>query len=526
MKFQEGRTVGIDLGTTFSTLAYLNEEGVPVPIVNDDGEQELPSLILLANSGHVVVGPNKMRAAMEDPDNVVDRIKRHMGETEEEYKKTFDGKEITPEFLSALILKKLKQDAEKQLGKIGNAVITVPYYFNDLRRKATQDAGKIAGLHVIDIINEPTAATLTYAWKDNALGEMGESKKPRHVLVYDLGGGTFDVTVVSCAQNHFRVLATDGDVMLGGVDWNDRLLNYAADQFQQEHGIDFRGVASAEQMIRYECDQAKIALSRLEETIISCRCNGKSSSVQITRDQLEELTADLTQRTIDTTENVIEQANISAEQLDCLVMVGGSSLMPAVRNRLADVIGIAPFEDLSPFTAVAQGAAIHASILEAKHRKQQNGMGESLRRMLSSIKQTNVNSHGLGIVTRNPKNDKPYNYVMIPRNTKLPAEKRQKFVTNKDGQQRVHVKVLQGEAPDPSACVQIGDCRITDLPENLPKGSPVEVVYRFDESGRISVQAEEKTGSVSAKTEIERQGALDKSKIDILVDLADTYRVE
>ena len=328
MKFQEGRTVGIDLGTTFSTLAYLNEDGIPVPVVNDDGEQELPSLILLANSGHVVVGPNKMRAAMEDPDNVVDRIKRHMGETEEEYKKTFDGKEITPEFLSALILKKLKQDAEKQLGKIGNAVITVPYYFNDLRRKATQDAGKIAGLHVIDIINEPTAATLTYAWKDNALGEMGENEKPRHVLVYDLGGGTFDVTVVSCAQNHFRVLATDGDVMLGGVDWNDRLLNYAADQFQQEHGIDFREVATAEQMIRFECDQAKIALSQSEETNISCRCNGKSSSIQITRDQLEELTADLTQRTIDTTENVIEQANISAEQLDCLVMVGGSSLMP------------------------------------------------------------------------------------------------------------------------------------------------------------------------------------------------------
>ena len=526
MKFQEGRTVGIDLGTTFSTLAYLNEEGVPIPIVNDDGEQELPSLILLADSGHVVVGPNKMRAAMEDPDNVVDRIKRHMGETEDEYKKTFDGKEITPEFLSALILKKLKQDAEKQLGKIGNAVITVPYYFNDLRRKATQDAGKIAGLHVIDIINEPTAATLTYAWKDNALGEMAENEKPRHVLVYDLGGGTFDVTVVSCAQNHFRVLATDGDVMLGGVDWNDRLLNYAADQFQQEHGIDFREVASAEQMIRYECDQAKVALSQSEETMISCRCNGKSSSVQVTRDQLEELTADLTQRTIDTTENVIEQANISIEQLDCLVMVGGSSLMPAVRNRLADAIGISPFEDLSPFTAVAQGAAIHASILEAKHRKQQNGMAESLRKMLSSIKQTNVNSHGLGIVTRNPKNEKPYNYVMIPRNTKLPAEKRQKFVTNKEGQQRVHVKVLQGEAPDPSACVQIGDCRITGLPENLPKGSPVEVVYRFDESGRISVQAEEKTGSVSAKTEIERQGALDESKIDVLVDLANTYRVE
>jgi molecular chaperone DnaK len=526
MKFQEGRTVGIDLGTTFSTLAYLNEEGVPVPITNEDGDQELPSLILLANSGHVVVGPNRMRAAMEDPNNVVERIKRHMGETEDEYKKTFDGKEITPEFLSALILKKLKQDAEKQLGKIGNAVITVPYYFNDLRRKATQDAGRIAGIHVIDIINEPTAATLTYAWKDNALGETSDTDKQRYVLVYDLGGGTFDVTVVSCTQNHFRVLATDGDVMLGGVDWNDRLLDYVADQFQQEHGIDFRATPAAAQMIRYECDQAKILLSQSEEAVISCRCEGKSFSVPVTRSQFEELTADLAQRTMDTTEGVIQQAKISVEQLDCLVMVGGSSLMPMVRERLVDEIGVSPFEDISPFTAVAQGAAIHAAILEAKHRKEQDGMADGLRKMLRSVKQTNVNSHGLGIVARNPKDDKPCNYVMIPRNTKLPVEKRQTFVTNKPGQKRVHVKVLQGEAPDPSACVQIGDCRITGLPENLPQGSPVEVIYRFDESGRISVRAEEKTGSVSATTEIERQGALDDAKIDVLADLANTYRVE
>lgn len=526
MKFQEGRTVGIDLGTTFSTLAYLNEEGVPVPITNEDGDQELPSLILLANSGHVVVGPNRMRAAMEDPNNVVERIKRHMGETEDEYKKTFDGKEITPEFLSALILKKLKQDAEKQLGKIGNAVITVPYYFNDLRRKATQDAGRIAGIHVIDIINEPTAATLTYAWKDNALGETSDTDKQRHVLVYDLGGGTFDVTVVSCTQNHFRVLATDGDVMLGGVDWNDRLLDYVADQFQQEHGIDFRATPAAAQMIRYECDQAKILLSQSEEAVISCRCEGKSFSVPVTRSQFEELTADLAQRTMDTTEGVIQQAKISVEQLDCLVMVGGSSLMPMVRERLVDEIGVAPFEDISPFTAVAQGAAIHAAILEAKHRKAQDGMADGLRKMLRSVKQTNVNSHSLGIVARNPKDDKPCNYVMIPRNTKLPVEKRQTFVTNKPGQKRVHVKVLQGEAPDPSACVQIGDCRITGLPENLPQGSPVEVIYRFDESGRISVRAEEKTGAVSAATEIERQGALDDAEIDVLADLANTYRVE
>ena len=526
MKFKDGRTVGIDLGTTFSTLAYLDEEGIPIPFVNEDGDQELPSLILLADSGHVVVGPNRMRAAMEDPSHVVERIKRHMGETEGEYKKTFDGREITPEFLSALILKKLKQDAEKQLGKIGNAVITVPYYFNDLRRKATQDAGKIAGINVIDIINEPTAATLTYAWKDKALGGGSDQDQKRHALVYDLGGGTFDVTVVSCTENHFRVLATDGDVMLGGVDWSDRLLNHLADRFEQEHDVDLRTSPASLQMIRYECDQAKIALSEAEETNISCRHAGKNLTVSITRDQFEEMTADLTQRTIDTTKCVLDQAKVSADQLDCLVMVGGSSQMPMVRSRLVEFLGTAPFEGISPFTAVAQGAAIHAAILEAKHRAEQTTMAEGLRKMLSSVRQTNVNSHGLGIAARNPKTDKPCNYVMIPRNTKLPAEKRQKFVTNKEGQRRVHIKVLQGEAPDPDACVQIGDCRVTGLPEDLPQGSPVEVIYRFDESGRISVEAEEKTGGSSAKTEIERQGALDEAKIDVLTDLARTYRVE
>ena len=526
MKFKDGRTVGIDLGTTFSTLAYIDEEGAPIPFANEDGDLEIPSLVLLADSGHVVIGPNRMRAAMEDPGHVVERIKRHMGETEEEYKKTFDGREITPEFLSALILKKLKQDAEKQLGKIGNAVITVPYYFNDLRRKATQDAGKIAGINVIDIINEPTAATLTYAWKDNALGGSSDTERQRYALVYDLGGGTFDVTVVSCTENHFRVLATDGDVMLGGVDWSDRLVDHVADQFQQEHDVDFRTSAASVQMIRYECDQAKIRLSESEETEISCRHAGKSLTVSVTRNQFEDMTADLTQRTIDTTQGVLEEAKVSADRLDCLVMVGGSSQIPVVRNRLVEAFGKTPFEGVSPFTSVAQGAAIHAAILEAKHRPEQTIMGEGLRKMLSSVRQTNVNSHGLGIVARNPKTDKPCNYVMIPRNTKLPTEKTQKFKTNKAGQRRVHIKVLQGEAPDPAACVQIGDCRVTDLPENLPQGSPVQVVYRFDESGRISVEAEEKTGGRSAKTEIERHGALDESKIDALSDLARTYRVE
>ncbi len=197
---------------------------------------------------------------MEDPDHVVERVKRHMGNVE--FKRTFDGREITPEFLSALILKKLRQDAEKRIGKIGNAVITVPYYFNDARRKATQDAGQIAGLNVIDIINEPTAATLTYAWHRGELGaNEGTTDKPHMALVYDLGGGTFDVTVVRYTPTHFQVLATDGDVHLGGIDWNDRLVDYVAEEFKEKHGLDPRESPATLQMLRNDCDQAKIDLT-------------------------------------------------------------------------------------------------------------------------------------------------------------------------------------------------------------------------------------------------------------------------
>ena len=524
MEFNPGLTVGIDLGTTYSTIAHLDENGSPIALLNDEGQDETPSLILLAESGHVIVGPNRMRAAMEDPQNIVERIKRHMGKAE--FKRTFDGHEITPEFLSALILKKLRQDAEPQVGTIGNAVITVPYYFNDLKRKATQDAGKIAGLNVVDIINEPTAATLTYAWKRGELGAAGSNTKPRLVLIYDLGGGTFDVTVVRYTPSHFQVLSTDGDVELGGVDFNDRLLNYAADKFQEKHGIDLRQSPAGVQLLHFECDQAKIAMTDKAEVAIPCRHEGKSLSVPITRDQFENMTADLLQRTLDTSELVLEQAKVKASDLDAVVLVGGSTLMPAVSRKLEASLKIKPFQGLSPFTSVAQGAAIHAAILEAKYRPADDERTTKLRKLLSGVKQENVNSHGLGVVVRNLKNNKLRNYVMIPRNSRVPVEVRQTFVTTHDNQQRVNIQVLQGEAPDPDACAQIGECRVTGLPEGLPKGSPIEVVYSFDESGRIQVRAEDKTGGRVASTEIDRPGGLDKTKIDLLSQLAQDYHVE
>ncbi len=525
MEFKPGHTVGIDLGTTFSTLAMLDEQGDPVPVANDDDDVETPSLILLAESGHVVVGPSRMRAAVEDPQNVVDRVKRHMGNTE--YKRTFDGREITPEFLSALILKKLRQDAEKRIGKIGNAVITVPYYFNDMRRKATEDAGRIAGLNVIAIINEPTAATLTYAWKRGEFGAVaGATDRPHQALVYDLGGGTFDVTVVRYTPTHFQVLATDGDVHLGGVDWNDRLVDYVSAEFLERHHLDPRLSPAALQMLRFDCDQAKIALSTQPKANISCRFEGKALSVSVTAEKFDELTADLLQRTLDTAELVLDQAKLKPADLDAIVLVGGSTLMPRVPQSLQAALGKQPFQGLSPHTAVAQGAAIHAAILEAKYRTDSSELSERVRKRLKAVKQDEVNSHGLGIVARNPKTGKKVNHVMIGRNSRLPIEVKRTFYTNEEGQRRVHVRVTEGDAPDPKACSVLGECIISDLPEKLPKKSPVEVTYAFDSTGRVRVTAINKTGGQTAAIEIQRRGGLDEQQIDVFTSLAENYQVE
>ncbi|NUQ63047.1 MAG: Hsp70 family protein [Pirellulales bacterium] len=523
MHFEEGQTVGIDLGTTYSTLAQLDRDGNPVAIPNEDDEVETASLILLTDTKHVIVGPNRTRASVEDPKNVVERIKRHMGENE--YKRTFDGRPITPEFLSALILKKLRQDAQKRIGKIANAVITVPYYFNDARRKATQDAGRIAGFNVIDIINEPTAATLTYAWHRGELGAGTAGGRARKALVYDLGGGTFDVTVVQYTPAHFQVLATDGDVQLGGVDWNDRLLDHVAEEFKTRHGLDPRESASTVQVLRNDCDLAKMELSEKQETAITCRHAGKAITVRLTRAQFESMTADLLQRTSDTTALVLQQAGITAKQLDAVVLVGGSTLMPCVPAMMENLLGVKPYRGLSPYTAVAQGAAIHAAILEAKFRGGSE-ISEKIRKMLAAVKQENVNSHGLGIVATNPKSGRAINHVMIPRNTRLPIQVSQVFKTNRDGQERIAVQVLEGDAPDPNACSLLGKCRVTDLPPDLPKGSPVEVTYAFDASGRIGVTARDKTGGKEAAISIQRRGGLNENQVDAYSKLASEYQVD
>jgi molecular chaperone DnaK len=525
MKFLEGHTVGIDLGTTYSAIARLNDEGEPEIIPNADNRSITPSVVLLGEGGHVMVGPSPERVAIEDPRNVVEAIKRQMGN--KDYFVVYQGKKLTPEFISALILKKLRQDAEKRIGPIANAVITVPYYFNDVRRKATQDAGRVAGLNVVDIINEPTAATLAYAWQKGELGRTDIPDFEKTILVYDLGGGTFDVTVVRYTPTSFRVLATDGDVMLGGLDWSQRLVDHLAEQFKRKFGDDPRESPESMRSFFQECEDAKRALSTRNQTPVTVYHKGKTLTVSLTRSDFERMTSDLMQRTRDTTELVLHQAGVDPKILSEVVLIGGSTYMPVVEKTLREVCGKAPSRELLPEAAVAQGAAIHAAILEAKHAGSGSRLAAVVRKRLESIKATDVNSHSLGVKLTDPQEKtRKINHIMIPRNTPIPFEKTQRFVTTSDNQQRIHVYILEGEAPDPAACTAIGDFQIVDLPPNLPKGSPVEVTYRYDANGRIHASARELTTNRAAGTQIVRDSGLDNKGITDFEMLAKQYTVD
>ena len=526
VKLLEGNTVGIDLGTTYSAIARLDDSGNPVVIDNADEREITPSVVLLGDDGKVVVGPSFERISIADPTSVVEAIKREMGN--KDYYVVYQNKKLTPEFVSALIIKKMKQDAEAIIGPIANAVITVPYYFNDVRRKATQDAGKIAGLNVIDIINEPTAATLAYAWQKGELGrtDIGDSEKT--ILVYDLGGGTFDVTIVRYTPTSFRVLATDGDVMLGGLDWSARLVDHIVEQFKRKFNVDPSGDSETMLTFRQECENAKRDLSDRAQVPINVYFAGNTLTLNLTRSDFERMTGDLMQRTKDTTELVMQQAGVQKGQLDEVMLVGGSTYMPVVEKMLEDVTGKRGVRDVIPERAVSEGAAIHAAILEAKATGGEGRMAKAVINRLRSVNTIDVNSHSLGIKISDPSDkSRKINHIMIPRNSAVPTSVSQRFVTNSQGQQRVHVEILEGEAPDPLACTLIGDFRVFNLPENLPKGSPVEVTYSYDKSGRINATAKELTGNSEASTEIVRDSGMDNKSVDDAFDtLTNEYAVE
>jgi molecular chaperone DnaK len=511
-----GNLVGIDLGTTFSAIATLDDHGHPVTIPNRDNEMLTPSAVLLLDDGTAVVGQAALDVSLEQPDRVAALIKRRMGETS--FGRSVAGRDFRPETLSAVILRKLVQDAELRIGPIKKAVITVPAYFDDTRRKATKDAGRIAGLEVLDILDEPTAAALAYSLQPPRPLHGAVPPRPllpneqRTVLVYDLGGGTFDVTLVRLSQQKFQTLAIEGDVRLGGKDWDDRIVDYMAGQFIKQYGADPRSDALSLTNLRAAAERAKKTLSKLPQTNITCTHAGKMLTVSLGRGEFENLTRDLLIRTRFTTQEVLSQAGLKWDQVDRVLLVGGSTHMPMTAQMLQELSSKPPDNSLAVSEVVARGAALHAGIVAAHDVTDQNLLDEEARRLLEQVVEINVNAHSLGVEVRNVQ-DELINDILISRNTQLPCATSRVYYTKAENQQRVRVKVLQGEAPQAGACISIGECWIEGLPPNLPKASPVQVRCGVASNGLIDVLALDMTSGKMARTVIHRSSGLSEEEI-------------
>lgn len=522
--FHDGLTVGIDLGTAYSSLAVLEADGTPQVVPNAASSELTASVLAFGKPGMVSVGEVDTSREM-DPDSVVSAIKRQMGS--ENYRVSIGERAMSPEFLSALILRKLKQDAEKRLGSpIANAVITVPYYFNEPCRRATRDAGQIAGLNVVDIINEPTAATLAYAWLKGELGRRDLIQRPRTILLYDLGGGTFDVTVVRYTPTHFAVLATDGDTLLGGLDWTNRLADFATEQLRRKFQVEVPATGLDRMRLVDACERTKQALAEKAEAKLIMPWQGREIPLTITRHRFEELTADLLQRTMDTTELVLRDGQVKSSELDEVLLVGGSTHMPAVHEMLKRVCGRVPSTQLDPRLAVAQGAAIHAAILQARESGVESRLGAAVLERLKAVSAQDVNSHSLGVELVDPLDGSLRNHIMIPRNSALPTQVSQRFVTSHDAPRGIRIRLLEGEAEDPSACAVVGEFRIAQLPAALPAGSPVDVHYEYDAQRKVHVTAKELVGNNSAEVHLVWESGIQPSAREVFVNLAHDYRVE
>ncbi|HVC94320.1 MAG TPA: Hsp70 family protein [Pirellulales bacterium] len=472
--------VGIDLGTTYSVIAYLDPQGRPTSIPNSDGDLLTPSVVLFDDNDGIVVGKQAVLAASLEPDKVADCVKRYMGG--KHYRRQINGRWLPPEFISACILQRLKADAERKLGPVRKAVITVPAYFDETRRRATMDAGKLAGLDVLDIVNEPTAAAIAYGYQSGFLDRSGvlQGEKPRRVLVFDLGGGTFDVTLVEIGSQSFKALATDGDVVLGGKDWDEKLVEIAAERVKAQHGEDPRHDPATLHELTFAAEDAKRTLSERAKATIVVHHGGKRLKVDVTRQEFEEATLPLVLRTRGAAELVVLQAGTSWPEIDRVLVVGGSTRMPMIARMLGELAGQTVDHSLAPDEAVAHGAALYADML-----LQKLGLGGGH----TQFTVTNVNSHSLGVVGVNANTRSRVNRIIIPKNTALPHSQSKRFKTFKANQTNVKVTVLEGESELPEACIEVGTCVIRGLPPNLPAGWPIEVRYSYQENGRLQVAA-------------------------------------
>lgn len=492
--------VGIDLGTTYSAVAYLDDLGRPQTLANAEGDKITPSVILF-EEGDVVVGKEALKAMATEMEFVAECAKRDLGF--QFYHKAFGGSAYPPEALQAWILDKLRRDAWKRIGRFSKVVITVPAYFDEVRRKATQDAGYMAGFEVMDIINEPTAAAVAFGFQQGYLNPESNSGEPKRIVVYDLGGGTFDVTVMEIGGINFVALATDGDVQLGGRDWDQRLVDFVSDRFSTEYGCDPREDPNAYGRLLRDCEDAKRTLSARHKTTISCDYKGHALRVPITREQFYELTRDLLDRTAFTTEQTLQAAGLQWSDIDRVLLVGGSTRMPMVYDMLQQLSGLEPDCSVSPDEAVAHGAALHAALLLDKFD------GKSPRFNI-----TNVNSHSLGVVGVDPVTRRKQVAVLIPRNTSLPITAKRIFSTSKDNQRSVLVQIVEGESDNPDDCMHIGRCSVHKLPANLPAQTPVEVRFQYEENGRLSVRVRVAGIKGDVHHEITRENTMSREEID------------
>jgi len=496
-----GKIIGIDLGTTNSCVAVF-EGGEPTVIPNPEGARTTPSVVAFSKTGERMVGQVAKRQAITNPDKTVMSIKRHMGT---DYKVAIDDKKFTPQEISAMVLQKLKADAEAYLGTtVTDAVITVPAYFSDAQRQATKDAGKIAGLEVKRIINEPTAAALAYG-----VDKDGVNQK---IMVYDLGGGTFDVSLLEISDGVFEVLATNGDTRLGGDDFDARIIDWIADTFKAENGIDLRSDKMALQRLKEAAEKAKIELSGTMSTqinlpFITADATGpKHFDATLSRAKFNELTADLVERTMIPTKKAMADAGLSASQIDKVLLVGGSTRIPAVQDAVKALIGKDPFKGINPDECVALGAAIQGGVLG----------GDVKDVLLLDVTPLSLGIETLGGV---------FNRI-IDRNTTIPVKKSQVYSTAADGQTSVEIHVLQGERDMAAGNTTLGRF-ILDGIAPAPRGIPqIEVTFDIDANGIVNVTAQDKGTGKEQHITITSSTNMSKEDIDRAVKDAEKFAEE
>jgi molecular chaperone DnaK len=495
------KAVGIDLGTTNSVVSVL-EAGDPVVIPNSEGSRTTPSVVAFSKGGEVLVGEVAKRQAITNPDRTIRSVKRHMGTT---WSTEIDGKKYTAQEISARTLMKLKRDAEAYLGDtVTQAVITVPAYFDDAQRTATKEAGQIAGLEVLRIINEPTAAALAYGLDKGSADET--------VLVFDLGGGTFDVSVLEIGDGVFEVKSTHGDTHLGGDDWDQKVIDWLVEQFKSAHGIDLSKDNMAVQRLKEAAEKAKIELSQVQQTqinlpFITATPDGPLHlDEQLTRAKFQDLTADLLERCRSPFEQAIKDAGLTKDQIDHVILVGGSTRMPAVADLVMSIAGKEANKGVNPDEVVAIGAAVQAGVLKGE---------------VKDVLLLDVTPLSLGIETKGGVMTK-----LIERNTTIPTRRTEVFTTAEDMQPSVEIHVLQGEREMSQFNKTLGKFQLVDLPP-APRGVPqIEVTFDIDANGIVHVAAKDRATSKEQSMTITGQSSLDKDAIDQMVRDAEAHAEE